>query len=276
MSELRLVWATAAVRETRCYHAYSEPAPPWCWRRLQQPLLTCCTPSPRLCGQQSLSTTHCPLMTAFHLRSLILHGGLRGNNVRFAKVRPPDSPLYLRAYACWKQRSLLTELFLSLAPLHGGMVTPDSSIISNFKVLTARSESAQSLLTINQTSSPHGSAQCGPPNSLDISNKQLSKAFQNERPNQIYKSSSFPHRLEMLTSVRCQTCHLTVCSSTSPLSRSPPSQLIGTTVSVCVADKTTNTKPVGCTWNHHLDRITSAVLPVCCRKVHQIGTVRCQ
>ena len=161
MSELRLAWATAAMRETRCYHTYSEPAPQY-WRRLRQPPLTCCTPSPRLCGQQS-STTHSPLMTALHLRSITLHRGLRRSNVRFAKVRPPDSHLYLRAYACWKQRSLLTELFLSLAPLHGGMVTPDSSIISNFKVPTARSECAQSLLTIDKTSWLDGSAQCGPP-----------------------------------------------------------------------------------------------------------------
>ena len=107
-------------------------------------------------------------MTALHLRSIILHGGLRGSNVRFAKVRPPDSPLCLRAYACWKQRSLLTELFLSLVPLRGGMVTPD--LIHHFKFQSANSavRIRQSLFTIDQTPWLDGSAQCGPPNSKDI------------------------------------------------------------------------------------------------------------
>ena len=37
-----------------------------------------------------------------------------------------------------------------------------------------------------------------------------------------------------------------------------------------------STKPVECPWTHHLDRITSAVLFVCCREVQQIEHVRCQ
>ena len=78
--------------------------------------LTCYTPSPRLCGQPSPSTTHSPLMQRSPPVQHHSPWWPSWRQCRFAKRRPRLTPS-TSGVTFWKQRSILNELSLSLALL---------------------------------------------------------------------------------------------------------------------------------------------------------------